>query len=268
MLLIFAAGPDRFDALEGGTVFYQMWLLLLLYVLYTPFFLSLSLVRKKSKEGEETRQGGWCTTSSICRNRSHVSHWNAKHIWEEFPFFFLFVVGVFHLFQGGREREIGGIARRGLLVSCRITIFIHSESHRFLRIRFVCLVFCFSLIFFLFFFYYFGWSHSLRSPIKGRNKQLMGSHKMEISARPSHLLISCFFFSLLLFHSWWLIRFSSSVIKSLRAYKIGSALISSIPNEVLLSLDPSVGNSNGIFDSWYSVKMLNLVLSWLFYIYW
>jgi hypothetical protein len=77
------------------------------------------------------------------------------------------------------------------------------------------LVFCFSLIFF----YYFGWSHSLRSPIKGRNKQLMGSHKMEISARPSHLLISYFFFSLLLFHSWWLIRFSSSVIKSLRAFR-------------------------------------------------
>jgi hypothetical protein len=49
-------------------------------------------------------------------------------------------------------------------------------------------------LFFLDFFYYFGWSHSLRSPIKGRNKQLMGSHKMEISARPSHLLISCFFF--------------------------------------------------------------------------
>lgn len=55
VLLIFAAGPDRFDALGGDCVLSNV---VVVVVVCTPFFLSLSLVRKKSKEGEETRQGG------------------------------------------------------------------------------------------------------------------------------------------------------------------------------------------------------------------
>lgn len=147
VLLIFAAGPDRFDALGGDCVLSNV--VVVVCTVHPSFSLSRWCVKSRRREKKQDKGVDAQRHPSVAID--HTYRTGTLNIFEKsFPFFLVCCWGL-SLVPGG-EREIGGIAWRGLLVSCRITIFIHSESHRFLRIRFVCLVFCFSLIFF----YYFG----------------------------------------------------------------------------------------------------------------
>lgn len=112
VLLIFAAGPDRFDALGGDCVLSNV---VVVVVVCTPFFLSLSLVRKKSKEGEENK------TRGLMHNVIHLSQSITRialgtlNIFEKsFPFFFLVCCWGLSLVPVGGERERLVVSRGGV----------------------------------------------------------------------------------------------------------------------------------------------------------